>query len=74
LRTSDNRRLASALMSDQSVFGVELDDERITVRTAQFAAFTSAIPPVAKREGVSIFELRPTDESLESVFSYLVKR
>jgi ABC-2 type transport system ATP-binding protein len=74
VRSSDNRRLASALMSHDSVFGVELDDERVTVRTAQFAAFTSAIPPVARREGVSIFELRPTDESLESVFSYLVKR
>jgi ABC-2 type transport system ATP-binding protein len=74
LRTSDNRRLAAALMGDQSVFGIELDDERITVRTSQFAAFTSAIPPVARREGVSIFELRPTDESLESVFSYLVRR
>ena len=74
VRSSDNRRLASALMAHDSVFGVELDDERVTVRTAQFAAFTSAIPPVARREGVSIFELRPTDESLESVFSYLVNR
>jgi ABC-2 type transport system ATP-binding protein len=74
VRSSDNRRLASALMAHDSVFGVELDDERVTVRTAQFAAFTSAIPPVARREGVSIFELRPTDESLESVFSYLMKR
>ena len=29
---------------------------------------------VAQRADVTIFELLPTDESLESVFSYLVKR
>jgi ABC-2 type transport system ATP-binding protein len=74
LRTSDNRSLASALISDPSVFGVELDDERVTVRTTQFAAFTSSISCLARDNGVTLFELRPTDESLESVFSYLVRR
>ncbi len=74
IRASDNRRLGAALMTDPAVFGVELSDDWVTVSTSDFAAFTLAVPRVARREGVTMFELRPTDESLESVFSYLVKR
>jgi ABC-2 type transport system ATP-binding protein len=74
VRSSDNRTLAAALVADPSVYGVELQDGILEVRTGEFAAFTLAIPGVARQAGVSIFELRPTDESLESVFSYLVMR
>jgi ABC-2 type transport system ATP-binding protein len=74
VHSSDDRRLAAALVADESVFGVELDDERLTVRTSQFADFTRAAPRIAKAEGITLQELLPTDESLESVFSYLVKR
>lgn len=74
LRTSDNRRLAAALVADPAIFGVELRDESMSVRTSDFAAFTLAVAKVAKEADVSLLELRPTDESLESVFSYLVKR
>jgi ABC-2 type transport system ATP-binding protein len=74
VHSSDNRRLAVGLVADQSVFGVELDDEQLTVRTSQFAEFTRAAPRIAKAEGITLQELLPTDESLESVFSYLVKR
>lgn len=74
LRSSDNRRLASALVADQSVVGVELDSERLSVRTSEFAAFTLAAPRLARTEGITLLELLPTDESLESVFSYLMKR
>jgi ABC-2 type transport system ATP-binding protein len=74
VRSSDNRALAAALVADPSVYGVELQDGVLQVRTGEFAAFTMAIPGVARQADVSIYELRPTDESLESVFSYLVKR
>lgn len=74
VRASDNRRLASDLVSDPSVYGVQLMGDDLEVRTSEFAAFTKAIAGVARRANVSIFEIRPTDESLESVFSYLVKR
>ena len=74
VRSSDNRRFAVALVADQSVFGVELDGENLTVRTSQFADFTRAAPRIARTEGITLEELLPTDESLESVFSYLVKR
>lgn len=74
VRASDNRRLASDLVSDPSVYGVELQGDELQVRTSEFSAFTHAVAGVARRAEVSIFEIRPTDESLESVFSYLVKR
>jgi hypothetical protein len=35
---------------------------------------TRAVAPAAQRAGASLLELRPADESLESVFSYLVRR
>ena len=74
LRTSDDRRLAAALVAHESVLGVELGDGRLTVRTSQLGAFALAIPAIARACDVTLRELRPTDESLEDVFSYLVNR
>jgi ABC-2 type transport system ATP-binding protein len=72
VRSSDNRGLAVALLGDPSVFGVELDGERMTVRTALYSEFVRAVPRVARRADITLRELIPADESLESVFSYLV--
>jgi ABC-2 type transport system ATP-binding protein len=74
MRSRDNRRLAAALMADPSVSGVELEGDEMSVRTRDFEAFVLAAPKVARAEGVTLVEMIPTDESLESVFSYLVKR
>lgn len=74
LRSSDNRRLAAALIAEESVFGVELEGERLSIQTADFGKFALAAPRVAKDAGVTLLEFVPTDESLESVFSYLVGR
>jgi ABC-2 type transport system ATP-binding protein len=74
LRSGDNRRLASALVADPSVRGIELTDDQLSVRVSDFGAFALAAPRVARESGVTLFELVPADESLESVFSYLVER
>jgi ABC-2 type transport system ATP-binding protein len=74
LRSSDDRRLAAVLLADPSVFGAELADGLLSVRTSDFGAFTQAVPRIARTESITLFELRPTDDSLESVFSYLVRR
>jgi ABC-2 type transport system ATP-binding protein len=74
VRSSDNRGLAVALLGDESVFGVELNGERLTVRTARFSDFVRAAPRVARSSDITLRELVPADESLESVFSYLVNR
>jgi ABC-2 type transport system ATP-binding protein len=74
LRTSDDRRFASAMIGQPSVFGAELAGDRIILRSSDLEAFSHVAPKVARETGVSVFELSPTDESLESVFSYLVRR
>ena len=74
LRSNDDRRLAAALLADQSVSGVQLERDEISVRTREFGSFAMAAPRAARAEGITLFEMVPTDESLESVFSYLVKR
>jgi ABC-2 type transport system ATP-binding protein len=74
LRSSDDRRLAAALFADPSVAGAELSSVGLTVRTEDRSAFAHALPKVARAMGVTLREVRPSDESLESVFSYLVQR
>ena len=74
VRSSDDRRLAAALMLEPAVFGAELVDGRVSVRTADFGAFTRALPRIARDSAVSLFEVVPADDSFESVFSYLVGR
>ena len=73
VRSSDDRRLAAALVGDPAVFGVELTDGLLSIRSSDFGAFSRTIAGVARASGVRLFELRPTDESLESVFDYLVQ-
>jgi ABC-2 type transport system ATP-binding protein len=74
IRSTDDRALAAALLADSSVFGAELSDGRLSVRSSEYAAFARALPRVARAAGVTLLEVAPTDESLESVFSYLVRR
>jgi len=74
VRSSDDRRLAAVLLSEPSVFGVELGAKGLQVRTSDFGQFTRRMPQLARAAGISLLELLPTDESLESVFAYLVGR
>jgi len=74
IRSSDNRRLGSALVSDVSVTGIDIADDALNVRVGDFPAFTRVVSRLARDAAVTLFELAPSDESLESVFSYLVKR
>ena len=74
IRSSDDRRLAAGLVGNPAVYGVELTDGRLAVRTSDFGAFTRALAGIARDGGVSLLEVRPTDEDLESVFGYLVRR
>ena len=74
LRSSDDRRLAAALFGEPSVSGAELGPAGLTLRTDDRGAFARALPRVARSLGVTLREVRPSDESLESVFSYLVQR
>lgn len=73
VRSSDDRRLAVALIGEESVNGVELDrGGGLTVRAGDYGVFTRRLPKIAFGERIRLERLVPADESLESVFSYLV--
>ncbi|AKU17782.1 ABC transporter ATP-binding protein [Luteipulveratus mongoliensis] len=73
VRSSDNRRLATLLLADQSVRGVRLrGDKALEVESDDFGRFAQVIPRIAKEHDIRLIEVTPTDESLESVFGYLV--
>ncbi|MGO0575258.1 ABC transporter ATP-binding protein [Ornithinimicrobium panacihumi] len=77
VRTSDDRRMAAALMGRESVRGVTLGrvgtGEAITVEVTEMGQFTLELPRLAREAGITVRELVPSDESLESVFTYLVQ-
>ncbi|MFG3576582.1 ABC transporter ATP-binding protein [Micromonospora chersina] len=72
VRSTDDRALAVALMAEESVSGVELGRDGLTVRAGDYGAFTRALPKIALARSLRVRSLTPEDESLESVFSYLV--
>jgi ABC-2 type transport system ATP-binding protein len=74
VRSSDDRRLAAAFMAEPAVFGTELRDDRLSVQVSEFSGFTRIVARVARDAGVRLLEVAPTDDSLESVFDYLVRR
>ena len=75
IRADDGRRLAAALIADPVTRSVRLDDAgRIVAETADVRAFYRKVPVVAKLLGVRLLEVQPADESLTSVFAYLVER
>jgi ABC-2 type transport system ATP-binding protein len=74
IRSSDNRRLATKLMADPAIFAVELGPESVGVRTAHLSIFRQLIAGASRDAGVRLLEVTPADESLESVFEYLVRR
>ena len=79
IRSDDDRALASAVIADASTSAVELvadgvGGSLVRVEATDFAAFTHALPQLASHHGIRLLEVHPADESLESVFSYLVAR
>jgi len=74
IRSSDNRHLATLLMADPAIFAVELGKDLLSIRTAHLSAFRRLIAGASRSAGVRLFEVVSTDESLESVFDYLVRR
>jgi ABC-2 type transport system ATP-binding protein len=72
VRSSDDRALAAALVNHPYTNAVELSAKGLQVRTSDFGAFCGQIAPIAAGHGITIRELLPTDETLESVFGYLI--
>ncbi|WP_285553492.1 ABC transporter ATP-binding protein [Actinoplanes regularis] len=73
VRSSDDRGLAVALVAEKSVSGIEIGEAGLTVRASDYGDFTRALPRIALDQGIRLHQLVPSDESLESVFSYLLE-
>jgi ABC-2 type transport system ATP-binding protein len=73
VQSSDDRRLAVALIGEKSVSAVEIAHTGLTVRASDYGSFTRVLPRIALDRGIRLRKLLPSDESLESVFSYLLE-
>jgi ABC-2 type transport system ATP-binding protein len=73
VRTSDDRLLGAALIGSPAVTAVELTRGGLQVRASDYGTFSRELAGIARRQGIRLRELLPEDESLESVFAYLVE-
>jgi ABC-2 type transport system ATP-binding protein len=89
IRSDNDRALASAIIAEQSASGVALvtgngsgysttgardTSAALHVQATDVSRFIRELPQLASRHGIRLYEVSPADESLESVFSYLVAR
>jgi ABC-2 type transport system ATP-binding protein len=70
--SSDDRALGSALMTRNSVGAVELTPKGLQVRASDYGTFTREIAGLSRDHGIRLRQVLPEDESLESVFTYLL--
>lgn len=74
ITSTDDRRLAAALVAAGAADGVTVAGGTLAVQTSDWGRFVHALPALARDSGVRLLEVTPADESLESVFAYLVAR
>ncbi len=73
--SNNARALASALMNLDEVETVTKDPgEALIVQSKNVTALQMALPQLSIEAGVRLFRVEPLDDSLESVFGYLVGR
>jgi ABC-2 type transport system ATP-binding protein len=73
VRADDGRRLAGGLVGLASVQGVTFEGAGIVVSTTQASELAAALPSVARSLAVRLREVRPLDDSLESLFRELTR-
>lgn len=80
IRAADARKLAGALIQEPGTLAVRLEPGRnggepnIIAETADVRGFYTSLPVIAQREDIRLFEVSAVDDSLASVFAYVVER
>ncbi|MBA3743654.1 ABC transporter ATP-binding protein [Sporichthya sp.] len=87
IRSGDDRALASAIIAERCASAVQLvlpkgagtapgvsHDATLQVQATDVGEFVRVLPRLALSRGIRLYEVSPADESLESVFAYLVAR
>ncbi len=67
------RRIAAALLSLDTVSGIDVSDSGLRVETTDLSSVGNVLPRIASDLDARITRFEPVDESLESVFRYLMK-
>jgi ABC-2 type transport system ATP-binding protein len=67
------RVLASALMTTEGVVGVHVAEGQLRVEASDASDLARRLPGLSVENGVRLSRVEPADESLESVFRYLVE-
>jgi len=70
---TDPRALAAALIARPGVLGVRIDEETVHIQTSDAGDLARQLPMIAVEQSIGLSKVEPVDESLESVFRYLVE-
>ncbi len=73
IECSEPRILASALIGTDGVVGVHVEDSQLRIEASDAGGLARLLPQIALDSGITISKVEPLDESLESVFRYLVE-
>ncbi len=73
VRADEPRRLGAALLDMETVAGVSLTEAGLVVTTDRAGDLAAAVAPLARRLAIHLREVRPLDDSLESLFRELVR-
>jgi ABC-2 type transport system ATP-binding protein len=72
VRADDGRRLGAALLAHDAVRGITYEDGALVISTTKAGEVAVALPRAARDLGIHLTEVRPLDDSLESLFRELV--
>ena len=73
--TDSPRKMAAALAGTDDIDSVSIgEDGELTVLSRNVTSLQRSIPRLAKEQGVRLKRVEPLDDSLESIFSYVVGR
>ncbi|HEX5696538.1 MAG TPA: ABC transporter ATP-binding protein, partial [Acidimicrobiia bacterium] len=70
---TDPRRLAAELIARPGVLGVQIDGPTVHIETSDAGDLARTLPAIALQQSIGLTKVEPVDESLESVFRYLVE-
>ena len=73
--SSSPRQMAAALVQTDAVDSVSVEaDGELVVQSRNVAALMKSVPLLAQQHQVRLTRVEPLDDSLESIFSYIVER
>ncbi len=71
--SAEPRKLAAALVGLDEVESVAIDGTALIVSSRNVASLQTSVPRLAQVQGIRLLRVEPLDDSLESVFGYVVE-